>query len=426
MDSTQLTATTCPLLTVNNTSLVVDGTARLPVVIGGRRLTSSFFVTPNIDEFIFGRDWLTDNRVVWDFSGQSVTIDGRPLRLKDRHSTAPTCKRAITRADITVPPRLEAILPSYIVYSGLDKSASSPTHWTTTLHSPVNGLHVARTLIDRESGNISVRVCNTTERPIQLYRGCTISPLQPACMVSPDLPEVQDTVDDRHSHLAPIMDQADPSMPAQAKERLHSLLTAYGDIFSKDDFDLGCTAIVQHRIDTGDNRLFRQPLRPQPQVQLPVIDELLEEMQHQEVIEPCQSDWASNIILVKKKDGSIRFCVDYRKLNSLTIKDAYPLPRIDTCLDTLSGAAWYSTFDLRSGFHQVAMEPKDANKATFICHKGTYRFPKMPFGLCNAPATFQRLMDSVLTSLNFEICLAYLDDIIVFSQDLDTHFLRLE
>lgn len=149
-------------------------------------------------------------------------------------------------------------------------------------------------------------------------------------------------------------------------------------------------------------------------------------MQGQGVIEPCNSDWASNIVLVKKKDGNVRFCVDYRKLNLLTRKDAYPLPRIDRCFDTLSGSLWYSTFDLRSGFHQVTMAPQDVNKTTFVCYRGTFRFPKMPFGLCNAPATFQRLMDTVLTSLNFEICLAYLDDIILFSHDLDSHLDRLQ
>ena len=208
--------------------------------------------------------------------------------------------------------------------------------------------------------------------------------------------------------------------------KLEALLTTYQDVFSHNEYDLGTTNIVQHNIETGDNRPFRQALRPQPRAHLPVIDNLLDEMQHQGVIEPCQSEWGSNVVLVKKKDGSIRFCVDYRKLNSLTTKDVYPLPRIDTCLDTLSGAAWYSTFDLPSGFHQVFMNPRDANKTTFICHRGTFRFPKMPFGLCNAPATFQRLMDTVLTELNFDICLAYLDDIIIFSRDLDSHLERLE
>jgi len=152
-----------------------------------------------------------------------------------------------------------------------------------------------------------------------------------------------------------------------------------------------------------------------------VIDRLVDDMQSQGIIEPCQSEWASNIVLVTKKDGSIRFCVDYRKLNSLTEKDAYPLPRIETCLDTLSGSAWFSTFDLRSGFHQVKVNPRDANKTTFTCHRGTFRFPRMPFGLCNAPATFQRLMDTVLMGLNFDICLAYLDDVIVYSRDLQSH-----
>ena len=148
-------------------------------------------------------------------------------------------------------------------------------------------------------------------------------------------------------------------------------------------------------------------------------------MQEQGVIEPCSSEWASNIVLVKKKDGSIRFCVDYRKVNNVTKKDAYPLPRIDACLDTLAGAVWYSTFDLRSGFHQVEMDPRDVNKTTFVCHRGTFRFPRMPFGLCNAPATFQRLMDMVMMGLNFETCLVYLDDIIVYSQDLPSHMDRL-
>ena len=148
-------------------------------------------------------------------------------------------------------------------------------------------------------------------------------------------------------------------------------------------------------------------------------------MQSQGVIEPCQSEWGSNIVLVKKKDGSVRFCVDYRRLNNVTQKDVYPLPRVETCLDTLSNAVWFSTFDMRSGFHQVPVNPRDVNKTTFVCHKGSFRFPKMPFGLCNAPATFQRLMDTVLAGLNFEICLAYLDDIIVFSRDVESHLARL-
>ena len=418
--------TSRPLLAVNNTSLVVDGTIQLSIAVGKRKMSATFYVTPNVDEFILGRDWLTDHGVIWDFSEETIRINGETFPLKGHHRSTPTCKRAVTRAEVTIPPRPEAILPSYIIYSRLDNRDAAPSHWTTTLNSPVNGLRVARTLVSNETGSIGVRVCNTTERPICLHRGCTVSPLQPVSTLSTAQPDSEATPNASPDHVAPIIDRVDSSVPTATKERLRNLLTNYEDVFSRDEYDLGSTNIVQHHIDTGDNRPFRQPLRPQPRAQLPVIDRLLDEMQQQGVIQPCQSEWASNIVLVKKKDGSIRFCVDYRKLNSLTTKDAYPLPRVDICLNTLSGAAWYSTFDLRSGFHQVAMDPRDANKTTFVCHRGTYRFPKMPFGLCNAPATFQRLMDTVLSGLNYEVCLAYLDDIIVFSHDLDTHLQRLE
>lgn len=125
------------------------------------------------------------------------------------------------------------------------------------------------------------------------------------------------------------------------------------------------------------------------------------------------------MILVRKKDGSFRFCVDYRRLNDATIKDAFPLPRIDETWDHLSGARWFSTLDLSSGYWQVEVDSKDRPKAAFITEKGLYQFKVMPFGLCNAPATFERLMETVLCGLEWETSLIYLDDIIVFSKTFD-------
>ena len=121
-----------------------------------------------------------------------------------------------------------------------------------------------------------------------------------------------------------------------------------------------------------------------------------------------------------------RCCVDFRQLNNLTRKDAYPLPRTDECLDALSGSCLFSTFDLRSGFHQLAMRPKDMDKTAFITRRGMYRFRTMPFGLAGAVASFQRLMDLLLAGLNLNICLAYLDDIILYSQTPEEHIIRLE
>lgn len=131
-------------------------------------------------------------------------------------------------------------------------------------------------------------------------------------------------------------------------------------------------------------------------------------------------------MLVKKKDGSIRFCVDYRRLNKITRKDVYPLPRIDDALDSLQGAELFSSLDLRSGYWQVPMKEADRPKTAFVTPDGLYEFTVMPFGLCNAPATFERMMDTILRGLKWKTCLCYLDDIVVFSPDFDTHLSRLK
>ena len=154
--------------------------------------------------------------------------------------------------------------------------------------------------------------------------------------------------------------------------------------------------------------------------------EQLEEMLDQGVVRPSTSPWASPVVMVKKKDGSLRFCVDYRKLNEVTEKDAHPLPRIDDTLESLSGARYFSTLDLKSGYWQGPIREEDKKKTAFCTSSGRlYEFNRLPFGLCNAPATFSRLIDYVLTGLSWEACLYYLDDIIVFSRTWKEHLEKL-
>ena len=148
-------------------------------------------------------------------------------------------------------------------------------------------------------------------------------------------------------------------------------------------------------------------------------------MLNQHVIQPSFSPWSSPVVMVKKKDGSWRFCIDYHKLNAATHRDAYPLPKIDATLDSLAGSTLFTTVDLASGYWQVEVAPQDKEKTAFSTPKGHYEFNVMPFGLTNAPAMFQRLMECILAGLSGEQCLIYLDDIIIFSSPFEDHLLRL-
>ncbi|PIK39177.1 hypothetical protein BSL78_23984 [Apostichopus japonicus] len=142
-------------------------------------------------------------------------------------------------------------------------------------------------------------------------------------------------------------------------------------------------------------------------------------------IRESHSPYASPIVVVKKKDGSIRLCIDYRKLNQDTVKDSYSLPRIEESLDALKGAKWFSSLDLQSGYWQIEVAEKDIPKTAFTTPMGFYECNRMPFGLTNAPATFQRLMEHCVGDMNYKKCLVYLDDVIIFSQTFEEHLERL-
>jgi len=214
-------------------------------------------------------------------------------------------------------------------------------------------------------------------------------------------------------------------LTTEQRGKIRELLTRYRTILSTGDRDVGRTPLVEHTIDTGDHIPIRQPLRRQLFQHQAYIDEETNRMLEYGIIEPAASPWASNVVLVKKKDGSLRFCVNYRRLNSITYKDSYPLTLIDNCLNALSGLSWYSTLDLWLGYYNIPIAESDRDKCTFITRQGCFRFTVMPFGLTCAPSVFQRLMDVVLCGLSYQACLVYLDDIIVFGKTFDEQLARL-
>ena len=198
----------------------------------------------------------------------------------------------------------------------------------------------------------------------------------------------------------------------------YKLLDEFHDVFAKDKYDLGRATMAEHRIDTGDSAPFRQRPRRLPQAHHAEIEKQVQKLAEVGIVRPSNSNYASNVLLVKKKDETWRMCVDYRELNRKTInKSPYMLPRIDDTLDALSGARYFCTLDLLQGYHQVALSEDSIPKTAFTTPHMTpslWEYTCMPFGITGGPATFQELMDKVLKGMEYRIALAYLDDIIVF------------
>ncbi|MCI4388617.1 hypothetical protein PGIGA_G00087940 [Pangasianodon gigas] len=209
-------------------------------------------------------------------------------------------------------------------------------------------------------------------------------------------------------------------------ERLAELLSKHRDVFSRDDQDYGYTTAVVHDIPTGEAPPIKQRHRRVPPQIFQEVKRHVQNLVSQGILKESSSPWASPAVIVMKKDGSVRFCCDYRKLNQVTYKDAYPLPRVDESLDALGNAKLFSTLDLTAGYFQVSVSEKDREKTAVTTPFGLFEWTRMPFGLCNAPATFQRLMGVVLGDLAFDVLLVYLDDVIIFSRDFESHCARLE
>ncbi|GFX09898.1 retrovirus-related Pol polyprotein from transposon 297 [Trichonephila clavipes] len=216
-----------------------------------------------------------------------------------------------------------------------------------------------------------------------------------------------------------------PELSDEQRNKLSELLRKFSGLFTKTDKSTAAKTNVKHRIFTGDHAPINQRAYRVSPTERRIIHEEVQKMLDEGIVQPSESPWSSPVVLVRKKDGSWRFCVDYRKLNSVTKKDVYPLPRIDDTLDCLKGAKFFSSMDLRSGYWQIEIDEADREKTAFITPEGLYEFKVMPFGLCNAPATFERMMDNLLRNFKWTMCLCYLDDIIVFSETFEDHLIRI-
>ncbi len=231
------------------------------------------------------------------------------------------------------------------------------------------------------------------------------------------------TVDELPEHLRKV--EVGTTLTTVQRRLVWTLLATYADVFN--DLPKVPTQTTRFRagINTGDAAPVRaSPYRTSPK-EKEIIDRQIDEMLEAGVIKPSRSPWSSAVILVPKKDGTIRFCVDYRRLNAVTRVETYPLPRVDETLRAFEGAACFSVMDMQSGYWQIPLKEEDYEKTAFTTHRGLYEYVVLPFGPVNAPGYFQRMMDEVVGDLKWTSVLVYIDDLIVFSPTYERHLLDL-
>ncbi|XP_077388164.1 retrovirus-related Pol polyprotein from transposon 412 [Festucalex cinctus] len=272
-----------------------------------------------------------------------------------------------------------------------------------------------------DENSFPVLLHNESEKPTCIQVGTVIAQMHAVDVVTnPQVFEAQSTSLDLN-----LFDFGDSPVPEEWKNRLRQKLVKKHNVFSLNEWDVGLAKGVDHKIRLNDSTPFRERSRRLAPADIDDVRRHLQQLLEAGIVKESRSPYASPIVVVRKKNGSIRICIDYRTLNSRTIPDQYTVPRIDDVLDCLSGSKWFSVLDLRSGYYQIAMSEEDKEKTAFICPLGFYQFERMPQGITGAPATFQRLMEKAVGDMHLLQVIVYLDDIIVFGKTLEEHEQRL-
>jgi hypothetical protein len=410
------------------------GSTVLTFQVNGKKLRQRMVIAEVEAPIVLGYDFLYEYDCQLNIGRSTITIEGQQMQCV-LESQMPSVFRVRVCETVEIPPSSEMVMRA--------ETEGGTAGFTTGILEPVqqkSGVIIARAVVDPSEKHLLVRAINLTTKPLLIYQGTRVA----NCEAVDQILENRDDTNPKlighvnkmtsspeesprgvPKHLEGLYDSCKANLTVEQQGVFREFLVKHQSVFAKSKDDLGRTNVVKHKIHTGTATPVKQPPRRVPIAKQDEAAQEVHRMLHSGIIEPSKSPWASPVVLVKKKDGSLRYCIDYRRLNHVTIKDSYPLPRIDDSLDSLRGAKWLSTCDLASGYWQVEMHPEDAEKTAFTTSRGLFQFKVMPFGLCNAPATFERLMEYVLAGLQWEICLVYLDDIIVFADTFEEHVARL-
>ena len=395
-----------------------------------------FHVSSDEVHGILGMDFMEQHHVDFQAASKKLFIGNRPLTLFSERGHRLN-HRVVATETIFVPPSRRFIVPGRVTGTGEIEGSTVMIEGAHRLLE-TTGVMSAGVLAVAHHNKVPIEVFNTTDEIQTIKQGTTLGVVVNVFDVydarssdSESCPSASATVNARTvdgnpavsepelpAHVRTLYDQHAADMTDAELEAYKALLIDYADIFAENKLDLGRTSWVKHHINTGDEPPFKHRPHRLPQAKFDEMKRQVESLAEKGIIRPSTSNWASNVLLVKKKDDTWRMCIDYRELNRKTKNvDPYMLPRIDDTLDQLGDAKFFCTLDLISGYHQVELSDESKPKTAFTTPRmnpSQWEYNCMPFGVQGGPATFQRLMDKLLAGLDYRIALAYLDDIIVY------------
>lgn len=291
----------------------------------------------------------------------------------------------------------------------------------------IHGVFAARTITKINDGMCWTKIINVTSENLVIPKNTALCSLEEPYKntQSSNLKRVN-LVQNRQEEFQQKLEEKIKHLSTDESHKMRTLMTKYNELFSLGGIgNLGCTSVVKHKINTGNHSpVNKRPYRV-PQSQRGILKDLIQEQLDKKIIKPSISPWSAPVVIVPKKPGSdgvisYRMCVDFRELNKVTVPEVYPLPDIHDTLDMLGGSKYFTALDMNSGFFQVQMDPGSQEKTGFSTPDGHFEYLRMPMGLINSPAVFQRLIDTTLSGLK-DACLPYMDDILIFSPDIDQH-----
>lgn len=413
---------------VNGQMLDTLGTITATLHLGKETWQHVFYVLRGSTQAaLLGLDFLIANHALLDYARGRLQLWDTVIPLLSGKDLIPECCNVSIATPVTLPPLSEMLVPVNVSPAGLvDQLPEFVGYLAPNLQSKSECV-VAHTVTSVKSGVTTARILNPTDQDIILREGMHLGEFfsvdESELVPLPQVPV--ETVSAISATQAPVVSLEESPASQQQKAQLAALLAEHKEIFSTAKGMTGKCTLIKHHIKTAGHPPLRQRAYRTSPEKREEIDRQVATLLADGVIEESCSPWASPVVLVKKKNGEWRFCIDYRRLNSVTVKDCHPLPRVDDTLDALAGSLWFSTLDFSNGYWQVEVAEGDREKTAFTTGRGLYQWRSMPMGLTNSPATFQRMMELVLRGLPWQVCMVYLDDVLIYSPTFEDHLFNL-